>query len=168
MALATSNLSVNSMLTTLGVSTPRAIFYASGTLRTAAQLATIVSKDGLSATYCPGANADARLANLLADRKLSYFKGYNHITNFLTIDPTEMYFPAATLEGGEQTATVTANSGVTFTISSNQSWATASESGGIITVAVETNTNPISRDATINVSASNGLSDSIIIYQNPA
>ena len=127
-----------------------------------------MSKDGLNSTYCPGANADARLANLLSDRKLSYFKGYNHIVNFLTIDPTEMNFPAATLEGGEQTATVTANSGVTFTVSSNEDWATASESGGIITVAVETNTEPQSRFATISVSASNGLSDSIIIYQDAA
>lgn len=36
-----------------------------------------VIADGLNATYCPGADASARLANLRGDRKQSYFKAYN-------------------------------------------------------------------------------------------
>lgn len=164
MALATSNLSVNSILTTLGVSTPRAIFYNGGTLKSAAELAALVSKSGLSAA-CPGADADAKLANLLADRKLSYFKGYNHITNFLTVDPMQLVFDAS---GGSQYAFATANSGVTFSVSSNEDWVeTLVNSYGIIVVFLDQNTNPISREAIITVSASNGLSKSLYIFQEP-
>lgn len=79
MALPTSNLSVNLILSTLGVTTAKDIFYTGGVLNTIAEIGAIVSKTGLNATYCPGADADARLANLLADRKLSYFKGYEPI-----------------------------------------------------------------------------------------
>lgn len=79
MALPTSNLSVNLIYTTLGVSNGRDLFYVGATLKTVAQLGLVVNKNGLNPAYCPGADADARLANLLADRKLSYFKGYDPI-----------------------------------------------------------------------------------------
>jgi hypothetical protein len=78
--LVTSNLPVKTILQTLGVSSARAIFYKGTgltTLKTAAELGALVRAGGLS-SYCPGATAEAKLGNLLADRKLSYFKGYNH------------------------------------------------------------------------------------------
>lgn len=78
--LVISNLPVKSILQTLGVASARAIFYKGAgltTLKTAAELGALVRAGGLS-SFCPGATADAKLANLLADRKLSYFKGYNH------------------------------------------------------------------------------------------
>ena len=86
MALATSNLALSTVKSVLGVSNIRNIFYAGGgaTLNTIVQIGAIVNKHGLNATYCPGATADARLANLLADRKMSYFKGYEHITSLAT------------------------------------------------------------------------------------
>lgn len=76
MALTTSNLHVNSILSEFGVSTAKAIFYNGSTLKTISQFGALVNKNNLSATYCPGSTADARLQNLLTDRKLSYFKGY--------------------------------------------------------------------------------------------
>lgn len=80
--LATSNLSVKSLLTMLGVTTPKEIFYVSGFLRTVGQLQLVVNKLWLGAE-CPGADPDSKIASLLADRKLSYFKGYGFVENFL-------------------------------------------------------------------------------------
>lgn len=82
--LATSNLSVNSIKTMLGVTSLRAIFYKGAgltTLKTVAELGATVNKIWLAAA-CPGANADAKLQNLLNDRKLSYFKGFGYDDNF--------------------------------------------------------------------------------------
>lgn len=84
--LATSDLSVKSLLTMLGVATPKAIFYNGSTLRTAAELGAIVNKLWLGSA-CPGASADLKLATLLADRRLSYFKGYGYDDN-LTLSPS--------------------------------------------------------------------------------
>lgn len=81
--LASSNLSVKAIKTALGVSSLRAIFYKGAgltTLKTVAELGTLVDKRWLS-NACPGANDDAQMANLLADRKLSYFKGYGYNDN---------------------------------------------------------------------------------------
>lgn len=79
MALPTANLPVSQICSTLGVNSPKEIFYNGATLKTISELGALVSKNGLDPTYCPGADTDARLANLLSDRRLSYFKGYLHI-----------------------------------------------------------------------------------------
>lgn len=68
----------------LNVTSAKAIFYKGvglTVLKTAAELGAVVDKRWLSNAYCPGANDDAQLANLLADRKLSYFKGYGYDDN---------------------------------------------------------------------------------------
>lgn len=79
MALPTANLPVSLICSTLGVNSPKEIFYNGSTLKTIVEIGQLVSKAGLDPNYCPGADADARLTNLLADRRLSYFKGYDHI-----------------------------------------------------------------------------------------
>ena len=79
------NLSVKSIKTALGVSSLRAIFYKETgltTLKTTAELGALVDKRWLGSA-CPGINDDAQLANLLADRKISYFKGYGYDDNVL-------------------------------------------------------------------------------------
>ena len=76
MKLSTSNLSVIAILQMLGIGGIRAIFYSGSTLRTIESFGTLVNKLWLDPTYCPGETPDARLQNLLTDRKLSYFKGY--------------------------------------------------------------------------------------------
>ena len=78
--LATSNLSVKSILDMLGVVTPKDIFYNGSTLRTSTELATVVNKLWLG-DACPGATPDAKLSSLYTDRKLSYFKGYGFFNN---------------------------------------------------------------------------------------
>lgn len=77
MKLPTSNLSVIEIVQMLGTGDGvRGIFYSGSTLRTIESFGTIVNKVWLDPTYCPGETPDARLQNLLTDRKLSYFKGY--------------------------------------------------------------------------------------------
>ena len=80
MALPTSNLSVNLILQTLGVSRAEEIFYnfPGRVLKTKQQLRQLVNRSGLDPNYCPGNNRNKRITNLLNDRKLSYFKGYDH------------------------------------------------------------------------------------------
>lgn len=76
--LPTSNLPAKSIINALGVAKAKDIFYeADGTLRSELELKMIVNKWGLS-VYCPGLNQDSKIANLRTDRKLSYFKGYDH------------------------------------------------------------------------------------------
>ncbi len=76
--LPTSNLSVKLICQTLGVNSPEAIFYnqPGRVLKTKNEIQTIVNKNKLDPTYCPGNNPNARITNLLADRNLKYFKGY--------------------------------------------------------------------------------------------
>lgn len=77
MKLATSNLSVKAIMQMLGTGGGvKAVFYSGSTLRTISEFGTIVNKLWLDPNYCPGETPDARLQNLLTDRKLSYFKGY--------------------------------------------------------------------------------------------
>ena len=82
-ALPTSNLSVDLILSTLGVTTAKDIFYLSGSLRSISNFGTIVNKNGLDPAYCSGATADDRLQNLLTYRNLSRFKGYNPVTPYV-------------------------------------------------------------------------------------
>lgn len=87
--LATSNLSVNSILAMLGVTSAKAIFYKGVglvTLKTLAELGATVNKLWLG-TACPGATPDEKLTSLYNDRKLSYFKYYGYTDN-LTIQPS--------------------------------------------------------------------------------
>jgi len=86
MALATSDLLIEDILDILSITSKDAkdIFYNGSTLKTISEFGNLVSKSGLDATYCPGADADARLSNLLSDRDLSYFKGYESLSNFYT------------------------------------------------------------------------------------
>lgn len=81
MALPGSNLPISLIYSTLGVSNGREIFYIGETLKTKTQLEALVNKNSLDAMYCPGVDADARITNLLADRRLSYFKGYGTIVD---------------------------------------------------------------------------------------
>jgi hypothetical protein len=79
--LPTENLSVSAILANVYMSpaTVKAIFYyASGNLKSTQDFSNTVGYDNLDPAYCPGATPDARRANLLADRKLSYFKGYKY------------------------------------------------------------------------------------------
>lgn len=88
MALATSNLKGSDILGVIDRTTLKEIFrYSNGNSRSLASVWVKVCKWGLS-SYCPGADADAKLTNLRADKKLSYFKGYKHILIvFSTISP---------------------------------------------------------------------------------
>lgn len=169
MALATSNLSVKAILQTLGVSTAKAIFYNGGTLKTITELAQLVNKNGLNSTYCPGADADERLSNLRTNRRLSYFKGYVHASGTLTVSPLSF-----TLSNLQQDATlmVYTEVGTTWTATKNVSWITlynTSGSGnGDVDFGVPDNTLPISREGMITITASNGLTRQIPVFQNPA
>jgi len=80
MILPTSNLSVKLICQTLGVNSPEAIFYnqPGRVLKSKVELKQLVNKKGLDPTYCPGSNRNRRIANLLNDRNLKYFKGYDH------------------------------------------------------------------------------------------
>lgn len=145
MALPTANLSVNAIKAALGVATAREIFYIGATLKTAAQLGALVSAAGLNPTYCPGADATARLANLLADRKLSYFKGYNPIIDYLSCTPISIYFPK---EG----------SGGSFEISSNLAWTITEAIGWLTLSAISgTGTAIITATALVNGSTQNRM-----------
>lgn len=172
MALATSNLSVNSILTTLGVSTAKAIFYIGSTLKTAAQLGSLVNKDGLNSTYCPGADATARLANLLADRKLSYFKGYNHATNYLNLLPNTFNVSADASTPSNPQVSVAVNGATTWSALASDNWITLTDASGtgngVFYITFAANTDPVSREASITVTASNGLEGVIQIYQDPS
>lgn len=114
--LPTSNMSVNVLLSMLGVTSPKAIFYKGVgliTLKTVAELGATVNKLWLGSA-CPGTTADEKLTNLLADRKLSYFKyyGYNDNITFspsyganfqsvpTTLKPDTMYTPITTTQAG--------------------------------------------------------------------
>lgn len=170
MALATSNLSVKSILQTLGVSTPKSIFYISGTLKTLTQLGSLVNKSGLSATYCPGANEDARLQSLLNDRKLSYFKGYEHVTNYLNLLPNIFNVNAAGTEPYEPQVSVAVNGPTTWSALADDVWVhidNASATGnGVMYLSFDANPEPMSRETSITVTASNGLEGTILIYQD--
>jgi hypothetical protein len=94
--LATSNLAVSDIKNALGVDSLREIFYKGvglTVLKTATELKTLVRMYGLGSA-CPGATPATKIDNLLADRKLSYFKGYQHNDNF-TLSPA--YGVAVTL-----------------------------------------------------------------------
>jgi hypothetical protein len=76
MALPISNLSVSTILSTLGVSSPKAIFYKDiglTTLKTIEELKDLVADNGLNATYCPGTTNEQRITNLLNTRNLNRF-----------------------------------------------------------------------------------------------
>lgn len=122
MALPTSNLSVNLIYTTLGVSNGRDLFYIGATLKTAAQLALVVNKNGLNPTYCPGADADARLANLLADRKLSYFKGYEPIVRVTIYDRGSGYLGWSNYYNGTDRFTITNETDHIKIVKSEAAW----------------------------------------------
>lgn len=109
--LATSNLSVNSILTFLraqsGMLLPGAkdIFYIGSSLCSTLQFETRVNKLFLSPTYCPGATPDERLQNLLNTRRLSYFKGYGYDDN-VTFSPSYgLTFTSVTMVGKPTTLT---------------------------------------------------------------
>ena len=86
MALLTMNVLVSSILTVLGKAGVKDIFRnTDGSLKSENELWAVVNKWGLS-SYCPGATATQKLSNLLIDRKLSYFKGYDHNTIPFSLD----------------------------------------------------------------------------------
>ncbi len=77
--LPSSNLSVAQLCQTLGVSSPRYIFYKpNGLLKTSTEFTQMLMNlgdDGASlSNSCPGATQTEKRANLRNDRKLSYFK----------------------------------------------------------------------------------------------
>ena len=72
----TSNLHISEIATVFGKDMKN-IFYTGSTLKSLVTFGTIVNKYGLNSSYCPGADANARLQNLLSNRRLSYFKGYS-------------------------------------------------------------------------------------------
>jgi hypothetical protein len=110
MILPTTNLSVETIILALGVSSGKAIFYnANGTLKSLAELELVVNKYGLS-SYCPGSTTDEKLTNLRANRNLSYFKGYNTVYNSLEISTSSIVLGSFS------------TSSQTFTITSNVSW----------------------------------------------
>ena len=77
MALATSDLAVSTILSTLGVSTPKDIFRnTDGSLKTVNEIWSIVNRWGLDSLYL-GGGGQSKIMQLLTDRKLSYFKGYD-------------------------------------------------------------------------------------------
>jgi hypothetical protein len=118
MALATVNLSVNSIKQALGVSSAKLIFYnANGTLKTIAELGALVNKNGLSA-YCPGATADEKLANLRTYRRFSYFKGYAPIAGYLTASPNSIEF--SDMIG--DSSIITINSNVNWNVTGAPTW----------------------------------------------
>jgi hypothetical protein len=137
MILASSNLSVSTIIQALGVASAKAIFYnGDGSLKSAAQLEYVVNKNGLS-SYCPGSTADEKLANLRANRNLSYFKGYNTSYNSLETSTSSIVL------GGFST------SSQTFTITSNVSWTITRSSTTYMTVTPSSG----SGNATITVRA---------------
>lgn len=84
-ALPTSNLGLTIIAATLGCAADLRVCCAS----------TAVKAQGLNATYCPGYDAASRLANLRADKKQSYFKGYDHDVTLIPIEilSIEYYVP---------------------------------------------------------------------------
>ena len=163
MALATSNLSVASICTALGVSNAKAIFYTSTGLKTWSQLAALVNKDGLNAAYCPGATADDRLASLLDQRRLSYFKGYTSIINYLSCSPTSLY---PSFDGADITFNISAN--INWTITEAISWISLNTTSGsgndTITVTVDFNYSVSDRTVSFTVQGS-GITKRIYITQ---
>jgi hypothetical protein len=78
MILPTSNLPVSTIITVLGTIRAKFIFRnIDNSLRTINELWAIVNIWGLS-FYCPGTTFATKSSNLINDRRLSYFKGYNH------------------------------------------------------------------------------------------
>jgi hypothetical protein len=69
--LTTTNLKMSVVIDTLGLS--------GNTTLESICLSGSVNKYGLNAVYVSGEDADARLATLQSDKKLSYFKGYKHV-----------------------------------------------------------------------------------------
>lgn len=169
MALATSNLSLKSILQTLGVSTPKAIFYISGTLKTLTQLGSLVNKSGLNVTYCPGANEDARLQSLLNDRKLSYFKGYEHVTAYLVVDPLVFNVSADSSQPYEPQISISVNGSTAWSAEPSDGWVQLSSISGsgnaVIYPTFSPNPEPTSREAVIQI-ASGGFGETIHIYQD--
>lgn len=164
MALVTSNLRLSLILQTLEIAGTKAIFYNGSTLRTKTQLEAVVNKSGLNPTYCPGSTADERITNLLNNRKLSYFKGYEHFpTDYLLVSPSSLNFLSV---GGN--GTVTINSNVSWSVSENATWLNitgASNSGDdTFTVVCASNSSSFSRSATITIVWS-GINRLISVYQ---
>jgi hypothetical protein len=164
MSLATSNLYVRSILQTLGVANQKAIFYnADGSLKTIAQLGALVDKNGLNATYCPGATADDRLSNLRANRNLKYFKGYTPNTAYLTCSPETF-----SIEWGEDWLEVSINTNQSWTVSESLNWIsvdkTSGTGNGMITIYISGNSSSIARHAHIYVSGG-GITIDININQ---
>lgn len=127
MALDEIDLPVSAILSTLGVSSLRAIFYkgaALDTLKTVEELKNLVADNGLNATYCPGTTNEQRITNLLNTRNLKYFKGYNHA--LLRCNPLEIDFWFQ----NNTAATVNIISSMSWSISKNQSWITISKTSG--------------------------------------
>lgn len=166
MALPTSNLSVSLICSTLGVGTPREIFYNGSTLRSLAGLGAIVKKAGLSPSYCPGLSDDERLENLLYYRKLSFFKGYDHNPGYLTASPMVLYFSASPTTG--ETINISINAGASWAVDyTSASWIIATkQDSATLYVEVETNGVPVSREGTIRITANNGLDLDISVYQD--
>lgn len=128
--LASSNLSVNSIKTMLNVTSLRTIFYkgvALDTLKSVAELGAVVNKLWLSSA-CPGANADAKLQNLLNDRKLSYFKGYGYSDNFTLSPAYGMTFTRIEMTG--------LPTNITFPVTSQQTGYMASQGIGSVNVEI--------------------------------
>ena len=134
MALVTSNLPVSSILSLLGVSGARDIFYVSGALKTKAQLEALVNKEGLNPAYCPGTTNDDRITNLLNDRSLKYFKGYDH---------TASAPPAANIAVSPLVGSILASQGTynITTLNASSAWSVISKPAWVISVNPASGTN---------------------------
>lgn len=153
MALATSDLSVNSILSVLEVATAKAIFRNGDTLKTTDQLWAITNRWGLSA-YCTGSTSALKLSNLRTDRKLSYFKGYNHTAEPFSTSKVNINFDRL---GDTKTFSVNClSSDYTWSIESIPSWidsisATNGTGTTLITIVVGMTSKGYQQTATLNI-----------------
>jgi hypothetical protein len=133
-----------------------------------AELGDLVKGD-LDSTFCPGASATERLTYLLVNRKLSCFKGYNHIVYFLIADPVQFDFMADANTGE---VAVSTNEHWSASVNAEaENWITiVSGSGtgsGTMSFSILGNIEPMSRGASITISTTSGLSVIIMISQAP-
>jgi hypothetical protein len=150
--LTTSNLPVKSIVNALGVAKAKDIFYeADGTLRSELELKMIVNKWGLGVN-CPGSDQDSKITNLLTDRKLSYFKGYDH--NFKPASVTHRV--DVSNDGGTVVINVHADPSLSWTASIPDedlqfriSGSNTGTGGGSIEVVVYDNYDEFPRTATV-------------------
>lgn len=177
MALVTSNLPVSSILQVLGVSSAKAIFYNGSTLMTLTEFGAVVNKYGLNASYCPGSTVDDRLQNLLNDRKLSYFKGYDH--NYypspggsLSATPNSLGFLANGNYINTNQVTVSATE-YGWSMTSKPDWVTVSPTSGgtgntVLTISVSANSGGARNGMIILYQSTSGRTMAITIQQEGA